>query len=284
MESHGMLALVARPFHDLVRGQARVLGRWVDLVLLVAGLLLGWWLYVPLHELAHAAGCAAAGGRVYRLEIAPQYGAELLARVFPFVMPGGEYAGRLADFDTGGSDLVFLATDLAPFLLTLFPGVWLLRLAARQGRAFLFAVVLPLAMAPFLALPGDAYEIGSLAVSNLPPWSRAPERALLRGDDLVRQVVELEQALAAGRSEGGFIRASDGRAIAVPGPPLDSPARARAGLALATVLGFAWAWATYLLASLVASALGQRPLRAHVATGPETAVRGPDGWRADGPP
>ena len=43
-----------------------------------------------LHELLHAAACLAAGGEVTRLEIAPQYGGGLMARVFPFVVSGGE--------------------------------------------------------------------------------------------------------------------------------------------------------------------------------------------------
>src|SRR5690349_921767 len=63
-----------------------------------------WYVYVPVHELLHAFGCVATGGRVEELRIAPLYGGRLLARVFPFVRAHDEYAGRLAGFDTGGSN------------------------------------------------------------------------------------------------------------------------------------------------------------------------------------
>ena len=48
-----------------------------------------------------------------------------------FVVSGSEYAGRLSGFDTRGSDWIYLATDLGPFVLTIFPGVWWMRRAAR---------------------------------------------------------------------------------------------------------------------------------------------------------
>src|SRR5258708_7146966 len=73
-----------------------------------AGLLAGGWVYVPAHELLHAAACRLAGGEVRRLEIAPLYGGTALARLLPFVAAGGDYAGRLSGFDTRGSDLVYL--------------------------------------------------------------------------------------------------------------------------------------------------------------------------------
>ena len=229
---------LTRPFLDLLRGQGQALGRPLDLLWMLAGLAAGWWLYVPLHELLHAAGCLAAGGEVTRLEIDPLYGGALLARVFPFVVPGGEYAGRLSGFDTGGSAWVYLATDLAPFVLTVFPGVWLLRLAARHRAAFAFGAAAPFALGPLLSLTGDAYEIGSLVVVAMAPWRRAGFDALV-ADDLPR----LAAALARGE-------------VAVPAGGL-----AWAGLALAALLGAAWAFATYGLGSLVATALGQRPLR-----------------------
>jgi len=52
---------------------------------------------------------------VSRLEIDPLYGADALARIFPFVSPGGAYAGRLSGFDTRGSDWIYWLTDLAFF-------------------------------------------------------------------------------------------------------------------------------------------------------------------------
>lgn len=203
-----------------------------DLGMLLFGLLVGWWLYVPLHELLHAAGCALTGGTVERLQISPLYGGHLLAAVFPWVEAGGEYAGRLAGFDTGGNDWIYLATDLAPYLLTLFPGVWALRLAARGGRRFLFAFFLPFAFAPLVSLAGDAYEIGALLVVNLPAWNGAAARALILGDDLLRQAGRLV-------GEGGA---------------------AWTGFALATTFGTLWAFLTYAAGSGIATVLGQRPL------------------------
>jgi hypothetical protein len=207
-----------------------------DLLVLLFGLAVGWWLYVPIHELLHAAGCALAGGRVETLQISPLYGGGLLARLFPWVQAGGEYAGRLSGFDTGGSTLVYLATDLAPYVLTLFPGVWLLRLAARGGRAVPFGISLPFAFAPLLSLTGDAYEIGSLAVTATPAWGSAAKQALLRGDDLFRRVAFLVRTDAAGEVWLGF--------------------------ALAVLFGILWAFLAYALASALATGLGQRPLRA----------------------
>ena len=81
------------------------------------------------------------------------------------------------------------ATDLAPFVLTLFPGVWLLRRAAGARNALGFGTALPFALAPFLSLTGDAYEIGAIAVTRLPPWSHWP--LLLRRDDLILRIAEL---------------------------------------------------------------------------------------------
>jgi hypothetical protein len=196
---------------------------------------------VPLHELLHAAGCWAAGGAVTRLEVDPLYGGVLLARVFPWVVAGGEYAGRLSGFDTRGSDAVYLATDLLPFVLTL-PGVWALRKAARAGRPGLFGAAAPFALAPLLSLSGDAYEIGSILVTRLPPWSGAA--ALLRGDDV--GLVFARVAGAAASPWGGFVAA--------------------------LVAGVVWAWATYGLGGAVARALGEPALAAPAPTVGEAAA------------
>jgi hypothetical protein len=217
-----------RVFLDAFHGLDRCLDRGPrGLALALFGLGVGWWLYVPVHELLHAAACLAAGGEVTRLEIAPLYGGGLLARVFPFVVSGGEYAGRLSGFDTHGSDLVYLATDLGPFLLTLFPGVWLLRRAGTAGRPILFGLALPFALAPFLSLPGDAYEIGSILVTQLPPWDET-----LRGDDLIKKAEEL---------------------AALPDAPWG-------GFVLAAVLGLGWAVLTCMAGGAVARVLGQGPV------------------------
>ena len=225
-----ILRFAALPVSDLLRGQQRTLSRPRDLAWLLGGLLLGWWIYVPLHELLHAFGCLAAGGTVSRLEVDPLYGGALLARVFPWVVAGGDYAGRLSGFDTRGSDLVYLATDLAPFVLALFPGVWALRRAARARRPGLFGMAAPFALAPLLSLTGEAYEIGSVLVTRLAPWRAAA--TLLRGDDV------------------GLVFARVGAAAA---PPWG-------GFAAAVVVGVLWAWATYGLGGAVARALGQPAL------------------------
>ena len=241
--------LFTRPFLDFYRGLARCLARPVDMLPIALGLVVGWWLYVPLHELLHAAGCALAGGSVGRLEIAPIYGGALLAALFPFVEAGGDYAGRLAEFDTGGSAWVHLATVLAPYLLTLWPGVWALRLAARRHAGFLFAFVLPMALAPLVSLTGDAYEVGSLAVTALPAWEGWGERAALVGDDVFVRFGEVATAAAA--PGGGELWL---------------------GFGFAVLAGVLWAFATCGLASLVAAAMSQRPLRSRalVRSGEET--------------
>ncbi|HKI86840.1 MAG TPA: hypothetical protein VKA53_08850 [Thermoanaerobaculia bacterium] len=218
------------PARDLMRGLERSLaGRLSRFLLVAGGLLLGWWIYVPVHELLHAAGCALTGGAVSRLEIDPLYGGALLARLFPFVVAGGHYAGRLSGFDTHGNDLIYLATDLAPFLLCLFPGVWLLRHVARRGRALAFGFSLPFALAPFLSLTGDAYEMGSILVTRLPWWNGSGWFHLLRGDDLL---------------------------LVTAGIVSRPNASAFAGLLLATLLGVAWAFLWYASAGWLASRLG----------------------------
>jgi hypothetical protein len=226
-----------RVFRDLLHGLDRCLDQGIrGLALALAGLAAGWWLYVPIHELLHAVGCLIAGGSVTRLEVAPLYGGALLERIFPFVVAGGDYAGRLSGFDTRGNDLIYLATDLAPFALTLFPGVWWLRKAGTAGRPVLFGLSLPFALAPFLSLPGDAYEIGSILVTRLPVW--VERQSVLRGDDLFQQIERL---------------------AALPDAPWG-------GLVLAALVGIVWAVLTCAAGGMMARALGQAPVP------PRTAV------------
>jgi hypothetical protein len=233
------------PFRDAVRGLDRCLDAGArGLALAALGLLAGWWLYVPLHELLHAAACRAAGGQVSRLEIEAIYGGALLARVFPFVVPASDYAGRLSGFDVRGSDLIYLTTDLGPFILCLFPGVWALRWAAAGRRPLLFGASLPFALAPFLSLTGDAYEIGSILVTRLPPWAAPAVRELLRGDDLGKKVSAFAGMAGTGAPWGGA--------------------------ALAVAIGVVWAFLTYGLGSAVARALGQSSVESprHLAAPP----------------
>ncbi|MEP7013148.1 MAG: hypothetical protein ABJC13_22745 [Acidobacteriota bacterium] len=228
------LQSLIRPALDAFRGLDRLLdGGMAALVRIFLGLTLGWFLYVPIHELLHAGACQLAGGHVDRLEIDGMYGGALLAKVFPFVVSGSEYAGRLSGFDTGGSDLVYLATDFGPFLLTLFPGVWLMRDAVEKRRAFLFGLSLPLALAPFLSLTGDAYEIGSILTTRLGPWSDAATSVLLRGDDAIKKFEELRTA---------------------------GPNAPWAGYATGIALGFGWAETTFALGALIARKLGHRSI------------------------
>jgi len=152
----------------------------VGAVLLLLSTVACWYVYVPIHELLHALGCAGTGGTVTTLEIQEQYGGALLARVFSFVEPGGEYAGRLSGFDTHGSDLTYLATDALPFALTVLLGVPALRASARARRPLLFGVGIVLGLAPFYNLPGDYYEMGSILTTA----AAGPAFEGLRADDL----------------------------------------------------------------------------------------------------
>jgi hypothetical protein len=256
MAHNSTFRLFTVPFTDVFNGLDRCLDRGVrGLFLAALGLLVGWWVYVPVHELLHAAGCLVTGGAVTRLEIDRLYGGALLARVFPFVVPASDYAGRLSGFDTRGSDWIYLATDLGPFLLTLLPGVWLMRRAARAGNALLYGAALPFAMAPFLSLTGDAYEIGSIVTTRLPPWAEPATRALLRGDDVIKKLEELAN---------------------VPGAPWG-------GALVAMMLGVLWAFLTYGLGGLVARGLGQGPVSptairptASPSPSPERPEKSPD--------
>lgn len=218
------------PWNDLLWGIERLADRGLKgLALAGAGLVAGWWLYVPAHELLHAAACMASGGEVTRLEIGPEYGGRILASWFPWVVSGSEYAGRLSGFDTRGSDWRYLATDFGPFVLTLFPGVWALRQAARRGFALAWGASLPFAMAPFVSLTGDAYEIGSILATRLSLFAPGEAaRDLLRGDDLAKVAARL-------------------------------PLELWPGFALAALLGLAWCFAWYGLAHRVAALLGAPP-------------------------
>ena len=167
-----LIRLVRLPIDDYLAALERfaVGWTWPRLALVLAGLVAGWWVYVPLHELTHELGNVLGGGAVAPLDIDPIYGAALLQRVFPFINVGSDYAGQLRDFDRS-SDLRYLLTDFLPFVGTIVVGVPMLRAAARpQGsaawRAVLFGASVPVAFAPFISLTGDYYEMGSILVSR----------------------------------------------------------------------------------------------------------------------
>lgn len=243
-------AFFVRPFLDAFHGLDHCLGGGMPALLKVAvGLAVGWWIYVPLHELLHALACLAAGGTVQELEVSPLYGGGLLAAWIPWVTAGGEYAGRLSGFDTGGSDLVYLATDFGPFLLTLLPGVWWLRRAARAASPLAFGASVPFALAPFTSITGDAYEIGSILTTSVPPWLEASRSSLLRGDDVLLKFEELSAAGAGGALWSGLV--------------------------VAVLLGLLWAFATYALGGGIARLLGQpalEPVQASSAVASEAPV------------
>ena len=129
-------------------------------------LVITWFIYVPIHELLHCAGCVVTGGEVSQLEVAPRYGGALLARVFPFVVSGSDYAGQLTGFDTKGNDLIYLATDFGPFVLTVLIGVPLIRLCTRRRRPILFGIATVVGLAPLYNIPGDYYEMGSIITTR----------------------------------------------------------------------------------------------------------------------
>ena len=225
-----LVRLVAQPLRDWLAALDACVGegRRAYLVAIPLGFLLSWWIYVPVHELAHAWGCLLAGGEVTRLEIDGIYGAAWLARVFPYVTVGSEYAGRLSGFDTRGSDLVYLATCALPFVLTIFVGVPLLRAVPRvrdRRRSVMLGAALPMALAPFVSLPGDYYEMGSILVSRTVA-ALAPGFAVgrWRSDDLVKLVGALAPEA----------RITDA-----------------AGVAASLLLGAALAWGTYWAGVLV---------------------------------
>lgn len=161
-----------QPIYDYVAALRLLNPVWSCLLTGSIGLFLGWWVYVPIHELLHAWGCIVAGGEVTELQMSPEYGAEFLKYWFSFITVGSDYAGQLTGFDTKGSDWIYAATVYAPFLITIIPGVPLYqRLVHRSDPGVLtcfgFGLLLPLAYAPFVSVFGDFYELGSIVASNL---------------------------------------------------------------------------------------------------------------------
>lgn len=196
---------LTRPFLEPLAALDRLLDAadrpWLALGLVLAVTAATWLLYVPLHELLHAAGCLVSGGEVNLLEIAPLYGGALLERWLSFVRSGGDYAGRLSGFTTGRSDMTYLVTVAAPYILSVL-GVALLRRASRRCSAALLGLSLVLTLAPFVGLTGDYYEMGSILISRTaaplqtPPEPAAEKSGLMRirGDDLPELISRLRQS------------------------------------------------------------------------------------------
>lgn len=162
-----------------------------SLLQLALGLAVGWWLYVPIHELMHAAGCYLGGGTVSALEVKAVYGGGLLKTIFPFVTSGGTYAGRLTGFDTNGSDLCYFLTVFLPFILTL-PTLMLMEKSCRMRSVFFFGFLLPAFMAPIISLTGDFLELGGIFLYQIWP-DATPATRLLISDDLFRLFGEISQ-------------------------------------------------------------------------------------------
>jgi len=201
-----------------------------------------WWLYVPFHELAHAFGCIWTGGEVSRLDIDPLYGAAMLQQVFPFINVGSAYAGQLSGFNTHGNDLIYLVTDAAPFLLSILVGIPLLRAVPSRRTAMRAAlclgVALPIAYAPFVALTGDYYEMGSIVVSRLAaPGVAATRLTRWRSDDVMKLASQLFSA------DGG------------------GTWRDALGISAAFLLGTAGSFATYWLGARWSDVIARRARR-----------------------
>jgi hypothetical protein len=212
------------------------------------GLVATWYAYVPVHELLHALGCVAAGGEVTRLEVQAQYGGELLARLFPFVVAGGEYAGRLSGFDTRGSDLVYLATDALPYSLSVLIGVPLLRACTRARRPFRTGAAVVIGLAPFYNLTGDYYEMGSILVTRVAA-GLGGDFSGLRSDDLVLLLTQL------------FSRSAE---LGLAGEGLALPLLV---VAVSFSVGLALAFATWGLGDGLATVLVGRPAQRSGARG-----------------
>ncbi len=185
---------------------------WKLLAPVGLGLVAGWMVYVPVHELMHVAGCVIAGGSVTELRLAPIYGAAFLRGLFPFIVASGEYAGRLSGFSTNGSDLVYLATDAAPYLLTVLVGVPLLRSGWlwpsdsgqwKSSRLWLLGPTFILAAAPIISLTGDYFEMATVILTRGYAMAGLAGLEVLRSDDVFRLVGDLHEGeISIG--EGGF--------------------------------------------------------------------------------
>lgn len=152
-------------------------------MLVFAGFLPVLWALVPVHELLHVAGCILTGGSITQLQVLPAFGGTLLARVFPWVVAGGDYAGRLSGFEPAG-DLSYLATVLLPHLALAPLGALVCRVADRRNSPFLWGVGIAGAAQPVASLLGDFYEAASIPITAAARALGAGWAPALRGDDV----------------------------------------------------------------------------------------------------
>ncbi|MDA3933733.1 MAG: hypothetical protein PF630_05305 [Gammaproteobacteria bacterium] len=198
-DAAGRLRFWLQPLHDYVSMLESISQHfsWIRLTLLLLALVAGWWLYVPVHELLHAFGCIWSGGEVSQLDLRAEYGAAWLQQYLPWISVGSDYAGQLSGFDTGGSDLVYLATVLMPYLLTVFPGLWLWTLALHGNWQLPWAWLLTgfsfsMVAAPFISLFGDMYESTSIIVTRLLVLADSnTDVARWRSDDVLLLIQQL---------------------------------------------------------------------------------------------
>jgi hypothetical protein len=183
----------SRPWNDYLRLLQLLAKEFsvLNVIMLLGGVIVGWWFYVPLHELFHAWGCQLSGGHVGRLEISAEYGAQWLQQYFPYIAVGSEYAGQLVEFDTYGNDGIYIATVIAPYILTIYPGIplfyWLLsRPWIGFAHCFALGFLVPIVIAPFVSIIGDFYELGSIIMSNIGNYLYpGVDTDIWRGDDFL---------------------------------------------------------------------------------------------------
>ena len=192
-----MRKIVLRLFHDVMMCLVhleRVPRPIVAMVAVIVSLVVTWFVYVPIHELLHAAGCVLSGGEVTRLEIAPQYGGRLLAKYFSFVVAQSDYAGQLTGF-TRDSDLIYLATDFGPYVLTVLVGIPLLRTCTRAWHPIRLGAGIVVGLAPLYNLFGDYFEMGSIIITRVATVVGLGSGPLafgsLRSDDVFKLVDEI---------------------------------------------------------------------------------------------
>jgi len=210
---------------------------------MMLAMVLCWILYVPIHELLHAYGCIWTGGDVSELQISARYGGAIYARYFDFVVTQSEYAGRLSGFDTHQSDLCYMATVFAPFMISVLIGIPLVKALRGRRRPVLFGVAIVVGLAPFYNLTGDYLEMGSIIVTRIATGGLTHPAVFegIRSDDVFKLWTEVFTA---------------------PGElGLDSPGRIAIGvilillsMAVAIVLSFV----TYWLGHFVARAMHVR--------------------------
>lgn len=154
---------------------------------MLLGMFLFWHIYVPVHEMLHVAGCILSGGEVSSLNLKPRYGGLLLSKIFSFVVPASDYAGRLTGFQTPNA-WSYALVDFFPYTISLL-GVAVIRLCEKKGAAFFLSLGFILTFVPFMSIPGDYYEAVSLVTTKIAEYGDPSLPAgVLISDDVFRSV------------------------------------------------------------------------------------------------